>query len=152
MKLMRTNRHDNWDWPVFGQLTNLRDEINRLFEAPLFNGGGTAELFNTWSPALDLYEDKDNLVVQAEVPGFKKEDLDISFQDGSLTITGERKHETKEGHDVSRSERFYGKFHRTFVLPKAVDVTKVKARYKDGILTITLPKAEEAKPRQISVT
>jgi HSP20 family protein len=151
MKLMRFTRPEAWDWTPFGQLSTLRNEINRLFEAP-YNGGGRSEVFNTWAPALDLYEDKNNLVVTAELPGMKKEEIDISLHEGNLTISGERKVEKEYGEkETQRSERFFGRFQRTVSLPKAVDTKGVKAAYKDGILTVTLPKSPEAKPKQIEV-
>ena len=103
-------------------------------------------------PALDLYEDKDNFVLKAELPGMKKEEIDISLHEGVLTLSGERKEERKEeGADTYRSERYYGRFHRTIALPSAVNGEKVSASYKDGILTVTLPKTEEAKPKQIPI-
>src|SRR4051812_42618364 len=151
MKLMRFNRPDAWDWSPLNRLSTLQDEINRLFESP-FGGLERSEVFNSWAPALDLYEDKDNLVVNAELPGLKKEEIDISLQDGNLTISGERKVEKEYGeNETQRSERFFGRFQRTINLPKAVDVTGVKAAYKDGILTVKLPKTPEAKPKQIEI-
>ncbi len=151
MKLMRFNRRDNSAWPALDHLTTLQEEINRLFEFPSNHGHGS-EIFNTWAPALDLFETKEHLVVKAELPGMKKEDIEISLQDGTLTVSGERKGESKtvEG-DTSRSERFFGRFQRSLALPRKVESGKVKATYKDGILTVTLPKAEEAKPRQIEI-
>jgi HSP20 family protein len=150
MKLARWQRPDLWNWSAFDQLTSIRDEINRLFESPFTNGG--SDVFNAWAPALDLYEDKDNLVVRAELPGMKKEDIDISLHDNTLSISGERKNEKKyEGSQTSREERFFGRFTRSIALPKTVDASKVKASYKDGILTVTLAKAEEAKPKQIEI-
>ena len=150
MKLTRFQRPDIWNWSGFDQLTSLRDEINRFFESPLTNGG--SDVFNAWAPALDVYEDKDNLIVRAEIPGMKKEDLEISLHDNVVTVSGERKHEKKyEGGQTSREERFFGRFTRSMKLPKQVDANRVKANYKDGILTVTLPKSEEAKPRQIQI-
>ena len=152
MRLMRVNRPEGFDWAPLSQLSTLRNEINRLFENPLADFGGS-EVFNTWAPAVDLYENKDNLVVTAELPGMKKEDIDISLHADALTIAGERKEEKKYGEDeTQRAERFYGRFQRTISLPKQVDVNAIKANYKDGILTVTLPKAPEAKPRQIEVS
>jgi HSP20 family protein len=151
MKLMRFNRPDAWDWSPLNRLSTLQDEINRLFEAP-FPGLERSEAFNTWAPALDLYEDKDNLVVHAELPGMKKEEIDISLHEGNLTIAGERKIEKQYGEkETQRSERFFGRFQRTISLPKTVDAGAVKASYKDGVLTVTLPKSPEAKPKQIEV-
>jgi HSP20 family protein len=152
MRLMRVNRPEAWDWSPFDQLSTLRNEINRLFEHPLADLGGS-DVFNAWAPAVDLYESKDNLVVTAELPGMKKEDIDISLHEENLTIAGERKEEKQYGeNETQRSERFYGRFQRTIGLPKKVDANAIKASYKDGVLTVTLPKAPEAKPRQIEVS
>jgi HSP20 family protein len=150
MRLARFQRPDVWNWSPFDQLSSLRDEINRLFETPAQNGGSDA--FNTWSPALDLYEDKDNLVLKAELPGLKKEDIDISLHENVISISGERRNEKKyQAEQTSREERFFGRFTRSMKLPKQVDPNNIKAAYKDGILTVTLPKAEEAKPRHIEI-
>jgi HSP20 family protein len=130
----------------------LRDEIDRLFEGPLTEFARTSGLLGGWSPALDLHEDKDNFVVKVEVPGMKKEDIDVTLQEGALSISGERKSEEKfEDAEVYRSERFVGRFQRTISLPAPVAADKIKAQYKDGVLTVTLPKTEEAKPKQINV-
>ena len=143
MKLTRVST-----WPTLGRLTDLRDEIDRLFEAPLAR---TSE-FLGWTPAFDVYEDKDNFTVKAELPGMKREDINVSLHDGNLIVSGERQAEThSEGTEVYRAERFFGKFQRAVSLPATVAADKVKAAYKDGVLTITLPKAEEAKPKQIEV-
>jgi len=139
-------------WPAFGQLTGLRDEIDRLFEAPLAELARTSQLLSGWTPALDMYEDKDNVYVRAELPGMKKEDIDVSLHNGSLNISGERKNEEEfKDAEVYRSERFVGRFQRALTLPTPVAADQIKAQYKDGILNITLPKAEEAKPKQIDV-
>lgn len=151
MRLVRFQRPDVWNWSGFDQLHSLRDEINRLFESPFANGN--SDVLNTWAPALDLYEDKDNLVLTAEIPGMQKEDIELSLHENTITLSGERRNEKKyEGGETSREERFFGRFTRSLVLPKTVDSSKVKATYRDGILTVTLPKAEAAKPRQIEVS
>jgi len=140
-------------WPGFGRLSNLRDEIDRLFEAPLADFARSTQLLSGWTPALDVYEDKDNILVKAELPGMKREEIELSLHDGSLSLSGERKGENKyEDAEVYRSERFVGKFQRTVTLPSPVAADKVKAEYKDGILTVTLPKTEEAKPKHIDVS
>lgn len=140
-------------WPTYDRLFSLRDELDRLFESPFSDLARTTNLLSGWSPAVDLYEDKDNFIVRAELPGMKRQDIEISLHEGALTISGERKSAEKfEEGEVHRTERFFGKFHRSFTLPKAVDGDKVKAAYKDGILTVTLPKTEEAKPKHIEVT
>lgn len=142
MKLVQYQR-PGVTWPTFGRLLNLNDELDRLFETPL----------QAWAPALDVHEDKDKFTVNLELPGLKREDIEVHLEDGSLIISGERKSETvSEGTEVHRQERYYGKFSRALTLPTAVAADKVKAAYKDGILTVTLPKAEEAKPKQIDVT
>jgi HSP20 family protein len=133
-------------------LTDLRDEIDRLFDAPLAELTRTSQLLSGWTPALDLYEDKDGFTVKAELPGMKREEIELSLHEGSLSISGERKYEEKgaEG-EAYRTERFFGRFQRTVTLPAPVATDKVKAQYKDGILTVTLPKTEEAKPKRIDV-
>ena len=151
MNLTRWQRPESV-WPGFGRLSNLRDEIDRLFEVPLAELARTSQLLSGWTPALDLHEDKDNLFVKVELPGMKKEDIHISLHDGSLSISGERRSEEKtENTEVYRSERFVGRFHRSVILPAPVAADKVKAEYQDGVLTITLPKTEEAKPKRIDV-
>jgi HSP20 family protein len=148
MKLIRYE-NPGLVWPGFGRLTDLRDEIDRLFESPLSRA---SEFLTGWNPAFDVYEEKDNFIVKAELPGMKKEDINVSLQDGSLIISGERKGETKsEDAEVYRAERYFGKFQRVVSLPTVVAADKVKAQYKDGVLTVTLPKTEEAKPKQIEV-
>jgi HSP20 family protein len=127
--------------------------MNRLFDlsAP---GTGSREdrLLGVWSPPLDVFQDKDHVFVKVEIPGMKKEDIQISLHENTLTISGERKQEQeiKEG-DGYRSERFFGRFHRSLTLPVSVQTNNVTAQYKDGILAVTLGKAEEAKPKQIEV-
>jgi len=143
MKLTRVST-----WPTLSRLTDLRDEIDRFFESPLAR---TSE-FLGWTPAFDVYEEKDNYVVKAELPGMKREDINVSIQGGDLVISGERKSETtNERAEVYRSERYFGKFQRAVSLPTTVSPANVRAEYKDGVLTITLPKSEEAKPKQIEV-
>ncbi len=150
--LTRWQRPETAGWPGFGQLSTLRDEIDRLFEAPLAELVRGSQLMSGWTPSLDMYEDKDNLYVRAELPGMKKEDIELSLHEGTLTLSGERKNETKfENAEVYRTERFFGRFQRTISLPTPVAAEKVKAQYKDGILTVTLPKTEEAKPKHIDV-
>jgi HSP20 family protein len=140
-------------WPSFGRLSDLRYEIDRLFESPLSELTRTSPLLSGWTPALDVFEDKDNFTVKAELPGMKKEDIEVTLHDDSLSISGERQSETKhEDAEIYRAERFFGRFQRTVTLPTAVAADKVKAAYKDGVLTITLPKTEEAKPKQIDVS
>jgi len=151
MNLIRYQRPD-LGWTGFGRLSSLRDELDRLFESPWTELARSSQLLSGWTPALDVHEDKDNFVVHAELPGMRREEIDVSLHDGVLSISGERKVEKKyEEAEAYRTERFWGKFQRTVTLPAAVAAEKVKAQYKDGILTITLPKTEAAKPKQIEV-
>jgi len=152
MSIIRYQTPELSTWSPFDRLTSLRDEMNRLFDLSLPGLTRDDGLFSGWSPALDMHQDKDNVFVKVELPGMKKEEIEISLHDGMLSIVGERKHEEKSGEGESfRSERYFGRFHRSVTLPTAVDSMKVNATYKDGILTVTLPKAEEAKPKQIQV-
>lgn len=153
MSLIRYQTPEMTSWPAFGRLSNLRDELDTLFELPLWsNFGRQTQLFSGWTPALDLYQNNDNVIAVIELPGMRKQDIEISLHDGMLTIAGERKMETQDGEKTERSERYVGKFRRSITLPTRVDANKVSATYKDGILTVTLPKAEEAKPKQIQVS
>jgi HSP20 family protein len=148
---MRWQRPDLTNWGPLDQLSSLRQEINRLFELPFGDSTRESEFFG-WAPTVDLYENKDHIVVRAELPGMKKEDIEISLHQGNLMISGERKVESQdEDGEASRSERFFGRFQRALELPKPVDGNKVTATYKDGILTVKLPKTEESKPKQITV-
>ena len=150
--LTRWQRPELAPWTGFGGLSDLRDEIDRLFEAPLAEIARSSQWLSGWTPAFDVYEDKDNVYVRAELPGMKKEDIDLSLHNGSLSISGERKHEEKlKDAEVYRAERFFGRFQRTITLATRVAADKIKAQYKDGILSVTLPKAEEAKPKHIDV-
>jgi HSP20 family protein len=152
MKLIQYQRPEV-AWPAFGRLSSLRDELDRLFESPWTELARTSQLLSGWTPALDVYEGKDNFIVKAELPGMKKEDIEVSLHGDSLSISGERQSETKEENaDVCRAERYFGRFQRTVTLPTSVAPDKAKAQYKDGILTVTLPKTEEAKPKQIDVS
>jgi HSP20 family protein len=152
MYLTRWHRPELSLWPGFGRLSTLGDEIDRLFDAPLAELARSSQLLSGWTPALDLHEDKDALTVKVELPGMKKEDIEISLHEGSLSISGERKSEKEfKDAEVYRAERFVGRFQRTVTLPAPVAADKARADYKDGVLTITLPKTEEAKPKQINV-
>lgn len=134
------------------RLSSLREEMNRLLDGSLAAFSGNVGLFGGWSPTIDVYQDKDNVFVKVELPGMKKEEIDLTFQEGMLTISGERKQESQvqEG-ETFRSERIFGRFHRTVSMPTKVESEKIKANYKDGILTVELPKAAEAKAKQIDV-
>ncbi len=152
MNIIRYNRPESPSWTPFDRLFSLRDDLNRLFDSALPDFSGENGLFSGWTPALDVSQDKDHVFVKFELPGLKKEEIDISLHDRTLSISGERKRESKEKEgEAFRSERYFGKFQRSLTLPTAVDGQNVKAVYKDGVLAITLSKAEEAKPKQIEV-
>ena len=139
-------------WPSLDRWSSLRDELDNLFELPTASDlSRQTQLFSGWSPALDLYQNHDNVVAVLELPGMKKDEIEITLHDGTLTISGERKSERVNDGKAERSERYVGTFRRSVSLPTRVDAAKVNASYKDGILTVTLPKAEEAKPKQIQV-
>jgi len=131
------------------RLTNMRAEMDRVFESTSSFSGSTDPL-SRWNPAVNVYQDKDRFTVVVELPGLKKEEIEISLHDDTLTIAGERKREESSEQEFL-TERLYGKFQRSLTLPTAVDAEKVKASYKDGLLRVELPKAEEAKPKQIEV-
>lgn len=153
MSLIRYQSPETSAWPSLDRWASLRDEMNSLFELPLMgNLARQTQLFSGWTPALDLYQDNDNVVAAVELPGMRKEDIDISLRDGLLTIAGERQSSTGDVENAERTERFSGKFRRSVSLPTRVNAGKVSASYKDGILTVTLPKAEEAKPKKVDVT
>jgi HSP20 family protein len=153
MNLIRYHAPNSAPWSASDRWSNLRDELNSFFDMPFSSGFGRAsQLFTGWSPALDLYETDDHFVAVVELPGMRKEDIDISLHDGTLTISGERKNESNNGETAQRTERYVGTFRRSIALPTRVDANKVNATYQDGILKVTLPKAEEAKPKQIQVS
>src|SRR5437588_9173691 len=142
MKLIRYQAPEVSAWPTLDRWSNLRDELNSLFDLPYLANLQRQDLFSGWSPALDLYQNSDNVVAVLELPGMRKEDIEISLHDGTLTISGERKRESTDGDKAERTERYVGVFRRSIALPTLVDASKVSATYRDGILIVTLPKAE----------
>jgi HSP20 family protein len=132
------------------RLTNMRAEMDRVFESTVGSFSRSPASLSRWNPAVNVYQDKDRFTVVVELPGLKKEEIEISLHDDTLTIAGERKREESSAQEFL-TERLYGKFQRSLTLPTAVDAEKVKANYKDGLLQVVLPKAEEAKPKQIEV-
>jgi len=151
MELRKWQRPEIRNWSPFDQLSNLREEINHLFQTPFADLGRSSRFLNAWAPTLDMYENKDAFTIRAEIPGVKKEDIDVSVQNGVLSISGERKGSERKEAENYRTERFFGRFTRSITLPAPVNADKVKASYKDGVLSIHLPKTEEAKPKQIEV-
>lgn len=141
-------------WEPFRDLVSTQDRFNRLFNdtfSHVFGEGGEAGI-QTWSPAVDILETGQNLVLKAELPGVDPKDIEVRVEDGTLYLKGQRKFEkdTKE-ENYHRIERSYGSFTRSFALPRSVNPDQVQANYKDGVLTLTLPKREEAKPKTIKV-
>jgi HSP20 family protein len=135
--------------PRFGWgLMNLRDDIDRMFRD--FHEDFDRE--SRWFPSVDIAEDQDKLVLSAELPGLKKDDVKINLEGKTLTIQGERKAQADNRNErYYRTERFYGKFNRSFTLNSEIDAEKIQADFKDGVLTINLPKSEAVKPRQITI-
>ena len=152
MSLIRYQSPEVSIWPALDRWATLRDEMNSLFDLPAMGYARRGQLFSGWTPALDLYQTNDNVVAVLEIPGMRKEDIEISLHDGMLTIAGERQSQSAGGENAEQSERFSGKFRRSISLPARVDAGKVSATYKDGLLVVTLPKAEEAKPKKVEVT
>ena len=139
----------------FRDLMGLQDRMNRLFDES-FRGARTTgddwALGGNWAPAVDIYEHEGNIVLKAELPGIDPQDVDVRCENNVLTLRGERKYDNEvKQENYHRVERAYGGFTRSFTLPSVVDQEKIKAEYKDGVLELTLPKREEAKPKQISI-
>jgi len=137
-------------------LAQLQDKMNRIFEdsLSLLRTGEGKELFalGSWVPPVDIYETEDTIVLSAELPGMKKEDMSVEIKDNTLTIKGEREFERDSAaKSYSRIERSYGNFQRVFTLPHLVQQDKVKARYENGLLEIILSKAEEGETKHIKV-
>jgi HSP20 family protein len=153
MTLTRYPASEATPWSPAERLSSLRQEMDRLWE--LTFPGRTASFFTGWTPALDLYDADDRLVAKVELPGMRREDIEISYQEGVLNLTGERAPEAaQQGKEIQpyRTERFSGKFQRSLALPVPVQVDGIQATYKDGILTVEMPKSEEAKPHRVEVS
>jgi len=141
-------------WDPFRDLMTLQDRMNRLFEETARGRGGEDEwtLGGSWAPAVDIYEHEGDIVLKAELPGIDPKNVDIRVENNVLSLRGERRVDSEvKKESYHRVERAYGTFARSFTLPNLVDTEKIKADYKEGVLTLLLPKKEEAKPRQIQV-
>ncbi len=137
------------------EMRRLQREIDRLFEGltPSRNAEGNEHETAVWAPRVDLAETEDAYLIHLDVPGLSKEQLEINLHEGVLTVSGNRKvEETEEKRNYVRVERQYGQFYRSFTLPKAVTSDNIEANYKDGVLNIRVPKAEESKPRRIEIS
>ncbi len=133
-------------------LTQLENEFGKIFDAFIPRDQGTGKDHRTWSPRTDVSESENTFELNLDLPGMTKDDIDISFHDGVLEISGDRSLERNESEDsVFRFERKSGKFSRTFTLGKAIDTLSISASYEAGVLTVTVPKAEESKARKIKV-
>ena len=137
----------------FNGLSTLHVQVNRLFNETLFRGQGEESALTTWAPAVDIYETPNELVVKAELPDVDEKAIDVRVENNLLTIRGERKFEKNISEDnYLRVERTYGSFSRSFSLPTTVNAEAIHAEYKNGVLTVNLPKREESKPRQVKVS
>jgi HSP20 family protein len=135
-------------WEPFRDIARLQDEMGRLFDDRLFRAGESMG----WTPACDIYEDDESVTLRFELAGVDPKTVDIRFENGVMTVRGERKLEKEEKREnYHRVELAYGTFTRTFSLPATVDPERIQAHAKDGILAVTLPKRAEAKPRAIQV-
>ncbi|HEV8699861.1 MAG TPA: Hsp20/alpha crystallin family protein [Candidatus Polarisedimenticolia bacterium] len=142
-------------WEPFRDLFSLQERMNRLFDESYRSRTGTEDdwaLGGSWAPAVDIYERDGNIVLKAELAGLDPKDVDIRVENNVLTVRGERKFENEvKRENFHRVERSYGTFTRSFTLPNAVDTERIKADFKDGVLQVTLPTREEAKPKQIAI-
>ncbi len=144
-------------WEPFRDLVSLQDRMNRIFD-DAFRGArpGTEEewaLGGSWAPAVDIYEQGHDIVLKAELPGVDPKDVDVRVENNVLTLRGERKFDNEvKRESYHRVERAYGAFSRSFTLPNVVDTEKIKAEFKDGVLRVSLPKKEEAKPKQVAIS
>jgi len=140
----------------FRDLVGLQERMNRIFEDS-YRGvarpaGDEWALGGSWAPVVDIYEHEGNIVLKAELPGIDPKDVQVGVENNVLTVRGERKFDSDvKREQYHRVERAYGTFTRSFTLPNVVDTDKIKAEYKDGVLRVTLPQREEAKPKQISI-
>jgi HSP20 family protein len=139
-------------WEPFRDLLSLQERMNRMFDES-YRGRGTEDwMGGAWAPAVDIYEQNGNIVLQAELPGLDPKDVDVRVENNVLTLRGQRKLEDSVNKDnYHRVERSYGSFTRSFTLPSQVDTANIQANYKDGVLRLTLPTREEAKPKQIAI-
>ena len=136
----------------FRGLSNLQNQFNKIFNDSFRNQADESAL-TTWAPAVDIYETPNELVVKADLPDVNEKDIDVRVENNLLTIRGERKFEKSVSEEnYLRVERTYGSFSRSFSLPNTVNAEAIGAEYKNGVLTVNLPKREESKPRQVKVT
>lgn len=140
-------------WDPFRDLLSIQDRMNRLFEQTLSRSRSEEGIAaSTWTPAVDIYETPETIVLKAELPGLSREDIEIQIRDNALTLKGERRFaKDVQQENYLRIERAYGAFQRSFTLPATIHQDKIRAVFRDGVLELTLPKAEDSKPKRISV-
>jgi HSP20 family protein len=141
-------------WDPFRELEEMAERLNRLFPrpSPRAETGRESLTVPDWVPAVDIAETAEEYLVKAELPEVKKDDVRVSFEDGVLTIEGERRQEKEEkGRKFHRVERSYGRFLRSFRVPDEVDGARIRAEFKDGVLAVHLPKSEKAKPKAVEI-
>ena len=140
-------------WDPFRDLLSIQDRMNRLFEQTLSRSRSEEGIAaSTWTPAVDIYETPETIVLKAELPGLSREDIEIQIRDNALTLKGERRFaKDVQQENYLRIERAYGAFQRSFTLPATIQQDKIRAVFRDGVLELTLPKAEEAKPKKIAI-
>lgn len=138
-------------WDTYHGLSGLQEQVNRLFEST-FPRRADSSALTTWAPAVDIYETENELVVKADLADVSEKDIDVRVENNMLTIRGERKFEKKVNEEnYLRVERTYGAFSRSFSLPNSLNNEAIAAEYKNGVLTVTLPKRAESKPKQVKV-
>jgi HSP20 family protein len=138
-------------WDTYSGLSGLQEQVHRLLENS-FPRRGDGSALTSWAPAVDIFETENELVVKADLPDINERDIDVRVENNMLTVRGERKFEEKtEKENYLRVERTYGSFSRSFSLPNTVNNEAIKADYKNGVLTVTLPKRAESKPKQVKV-
>jgi HSP20 family protein len=146
---LTTTRRPLENFHTLRRLNNVLDEAFNTWPFQQNEGGA---ITSAWYPAVDVFEDTNTVKIVAELPGVKPEDVKLSLESNTLTIRGEKKQQAEERNErVHRYERSYGSFERAFLLPSTVDGEKISAEYRDGVLTVTVPKAERARPREIPV-
>lgn len=141
-------------WEPYREIATMQDRLNRVLGSAFARPEREDEMnLAAWAPPVDIAEEKDRILITAELPGFKEDQIEIQTENGMLTLRGERKFEKEtEGKSYHRVERSYGQFVRSFSLPNNVDREKIKADFADGLLKIELPKREDAKPRTIKIS
>ena len=139
-----------WSWVFFTDMLDLQNNLNRVLGFALGKRGASGE--TTWNPSVDIYRQGENFILKSELPGLGKDDIDITIVDNIVTLKGSKKYESEiKDEDYYHVERLFGSFERSFELPANIDRSKVKALFNNGVLEVTLPLAEESKPKQIKI-